>query len=120
MNKFENGEQDKNKLKSISGVEYYKQHIHVSQAMRLKRFVKDASGKTPNSKRFVPLTDVEKPSMQGRVKMYMQKLTDEEQRAKNPVRRGPNYKMSSMKNVQDHLSIQENGGYNQKSQSMLV
>ena len=30
LNKFELGEHDKNKLKTISGVEYYKQHIHQS------------------------------------------------------------------------------------------
>lgn len=31
LNKFELGEYDKNKLKQISGVEYYKQHIHTDQ-----------------------------------------------------------------------------------------
>ena len=28
LNKFELGEYDRNRLKKISGVEYYKQHIH--------------------------------------------------------------------------------------------
>mmetsp|Transcript_1559 Transcript_1559/g.2279 ORF Transcript_1559/g.2279 Transcript_1559/m.2279 type:complete len:87 (+) Transcript_1559:324-584(+) len=31
LNKFELGEQNKSKLRSISGVEYYKQHIHLNQ-----------------------------------------------------------------------------------------
>ena len=44
--------------------------------------MKDPSGQAPATKRFIPLTDVEKPSMQGRVKMYMQRLNEEEQRGK--------------------------------------
>ena len=71
LNKFELGEYDKSTLKKINGVEYYKQHIHPNQQIRLKKFMKDPSGQAPTTKRFIPLTDVEKPSMQGRVKMYM-------------------------------------------------
>lgn len=67
MNKFELGEHDKGKLTKISGLEYYKQHIHANQQIRLKKYVRDPSGHAPNTKRFIPLTDVEKPSMQGRV-----------------------------------------------------
>ena len=71
LNKFELGVQDKSKLKQISGVEYYKQHIHYQQQKRLKKYIKDAAGQNPRAKRFIPLTDVAKPSMKGRVKMYM-------------------------------------------------
>ena len=49
--------------------------------------MKDAAGHAPNSKHFIPLSDVAKPSMQGRVKMYMQKLTEEEQKEKARVAR---------------------------------
>ena len=83
LNKFELGVQDKSKLKQISGVEYYKQHIHYQQQRRLKKYIKDAAGQNPKAKRFIPLTDVAKPSMKGRVKMYMQKLTEEETKEKN-------------------------------------
>ena len=87
LNKFELGESDKTKLKSISGIEYYKQHIHESQAIRLKKFVKDAAGHNNKCKNFIPLTDVAKPSMKGRVKMYMQKLTEEQNREKSRLMR---------------------------------
>ena len=49
--------------------------------------MKDAAGHTSNSKNFIPLSDVAKPSMQGRVKMYMQKLTEEEQKEKARLQR---------------------------------
>jgi len=78
LNKIELGEQDKRKLRQISGVEYFKAHIHHSQQRRLKKYVKDAAGRAPHCKRFIPLSDVEKPSMQGRVQMYMARLTEEE------------------------------------------
>ena len=78
LNKFELGEIQRSKLTQISGVEYYKQHIHFNQQHRLKKFIKNAAGQSSMQKRFIPLTDVAKPSMKGRVKMYMQKLTDEE------------------------------------------
>ena len=86
LNKFELGESDKTKLKSISGIEYYRQHIHDDQALRLKKFVKDAAGHNHKVKNFIPLTDVAKPSMKGRVKMYMQKLTEEQNREKEKSR----------------------------------
>ena len=44
LNKFELGETDKGKLKQISGIEYYKNHIHQNQQRRLKKFIKDAAG----------------------------------------------------------------------------
>ena len=37
-------------------------------------------------KRFIPLSDVEKPSMQGRVKMYMQRLNEVELATKKQAR----------------------------------
>ena len=82
LNKFELGEQSSNKLTQISGIEYYKQHIHGNQQRRLKKYIKDAAGHAPKSKRFIPLSDVAKPSLQGRVKMYMDRLNEEEQREK--------------------------------------
>ena len=85
LNKIELGELDKRKLRQISGVEYFKRHIHHSQERRLKKYVKDAAGRAPHCKRFIPLSDVEKPSMKGRVAMYMAKLTEEETKAKLPA-----------------------------------
>ena len=87
LNKFELGLTDKTKLKSISGIEYYNQHIHENQRKRLKKYVKDAAGHNVKVKDFIPLTDVAKPSMKGRVKMYMQKLTEEANREKSRMLR---------------------------------
>ena len=102
------GEQDKNKLKQISGVEYYREHIHPNQQRRLQKYIRDAGGQSLKSKRFIPLTDVAKPSMQGRVKMYMQKLTEEEERKQLRLNRAIAANDNNM--AADH---------GQKSQSML-
>ena len=50
-------------MRQISGIEYYRQHIAPNQTRRLRKYMKDAAGHAPNSKNFIPLSDVAKPSM---------------------------------------------------------
>ena len=65
LNKFELGECDKKKLSSESGVDYYRKHIHRSQGNRLQKYIRDPSGKMAKMKGFIPLSEIEKPSLSG-------------------------------------------------------
>ena len=78
--------------------------------------MRDAGGHAANSKHFIPLTDVAKPSLQGRVKMYMQRLTDEEQREKQKQR---THKETERRMTNDNLGGMASADLQQKSQSML-
>ena len=74
LNALERGEVDKNNLRSVSGKEYYTRHIHNSQQVRLRKFIKNASGNSRFTQNFIPLSEVEKPSMKNNVQKYMKRL----------------------------------------------
>ena len=67
LNALERGEHDKERLRTVNGIDYYERHIHKTQWARLKKYKKDASGKSAITRGFVPLSDVEKPSMKNNV-----------------------------------------------------
>ena len=77
MNNFEIGLTDKKKLASETGNSYFKKHIQSSENNRLQKYRKDASGKSGTMSKYIPLSEIEKPSLSGRVKLYMQKLEEE-------------------------------------------
>ena len=48
----------------------------------MAKFIKDPAGIQPKMKNFIPLSEIEKPSVAGRVKIYMDKMANEEEAKK--------------------------------------